>query len=95
MTRTFAESAGLPTGHHYFYSMTVAAQASLHMSDIATLRARAGIETGNFLPYVFGGLAVARAEKGKHVDRPIDRPLHILVDQGLNILQLAFVDRAV
>jgi hypothetical protein len=41
-----------------------------------------------------GGLAVARAEKGKHVDRSIDRPIDILVDQGFEVFGLALVDRA-
>ncbi len=41
-----------------------------------------------------GGLAAARAEKGKHVDRSIDRPIDILVDQGFEVCGLALVDRA-
>jgi outer membrane immunogenic protein len=32
------------------------------VSDIATFRARAGWEAGNFLPYAFVGLATGRAE---------------------------------
>ncbi len=42
--------------------MTVAGQSSLHISDIATARLRAGVETGSFLPYGFVGLAMARAD---------------------------------
>ena len=62
ITRSFTESANLPAGHHYFYSLTVTGQSALHMSDIATFRLRGGVEEGSFLPYVFGGLAVARAD---------------------------------
>jgi outer membrane immunogenic protein len=59
--RSFSDSGGLPPGHNYFYNVTVGGGASIHVSDIATFRARAGLEEGNFLPYAFGGLAVARA----------------------------------
>ena len=58
--RSFNDSNGLPSGHNYFYSVTVGGTASINVTDIATFRARAGIEEGNFLPYAFAGLAVAR-----------------------------------
>jgi len=58
--RGFVDSNNLPTGHHYFYDATVSAQSSLQMTDIATLRARAGLEYGIFLPYGFAGFAVGR-----------------------------------
>jgi opacity protein-like surface antigen len=61
LARSFSDSGGLPPGHNYFYNVTVGGGASIHISDIATFRARAGIEEGNFLPYAFAGLAVARA----------------------------------
>ena len=41
------------------------------------------------------GFAVARAEKWKHVDRPMDRPLDVVVDQGFEVFALAFIDRAI
>ena len=40
------------------------------------------------------GLAVARAEERKQVDRAIDRPIDIVVDQGFEVFALAFVDGA-
>jgi hypothetical protein len=40
-----------------------------------------------------GGLAAARAEKRKHVDRPVDRPFDVLVDQRREVLLLALIDR--
>jgi outer membrane immunogenic protein len=61
ISRSFTDSTNLPTGHHYFYSLTTTAQSSLRMTDIATFRGRAGWEAGNFLPYSFVGLAVGRA----------------------------------
>lgn len=60
-SRTFFDSNGLPSGHNYFYNATVSAQSSLHMTDIATFRARAGVEVSNFLPYGFVGFALGRA----------------------------------
>lgn len=60
LTRSFTDSTGLPDGHHYFYTVTVGAESSLHMTDIATFRARAGWEAGNFLPYAFAGMALGR-----------------------------------
>jgi outer membrane immunogenic protein len=60
--RSFIDSNNLPTGHHYFYDVASSGQASLNMSDIATFRARAGWEAGNFLPYTFVGFALGRAD---------------------------------
>jgi len=61
LTRSFTDSTNLPNGHHYFYTVTVGAQSSLQLTDIAELRARAGWETGIFLPYAFAGFALGRA----------------------------------
>ncbi|MGY3426622.1 hypothetical protein ACVWZW_007126 [Bradyrhizobium sp. F1.13.4] len=41
-----------------------------------------------------GVLALARAEERKHVDRAVERPLDVLVDQGLDVLEMPVVDRA-
>jgi hypothetical protein len=38
-------------------------------------------------------LAAAPTEKRKHVDRAMDRPIDLLVDQAVEVLRLAFVDR--
>ncbi len=61
LSRSFTDSTALPPGHNFFYDVTVGGSASIHITDIATFRARAGIEEGCFLPYAFAGLAVARA----------------------------------
>lgn len=55
MTRFFT----LPSG--YTDSVTNQASASMSISDIGTLRARAGYAVGSFLPYMFGGLALGQA----------------------------------
>lgn len=50
----------LPPGHTDRYDVTLSGTASLQVKDVVTFRGRAGWATGNFLPYVFGGLAVGR-----------------------------------
>src|SRR5882672_8190749 len=51
-----------PTGHTHTYNTTLTARAALQIKDVVTFRGRAGWATGNFLPYVFGGLAVGRVD---------------------------------
>jgi opacity protein-like surface antigen len=79
--RTFNDSTNLPPGHDYNYTVNASAQSSLHMTDIATFRARAGWEAGSFLPYAFAGLAVGRADtstsatvSGSYYDVPTVQP---------------------
>ena len=51
-----------PLNHTYTYNTTLTGAASLQVKDVFTLRGRAGWATGNFLPYVFGGLAIGRMD---------------------------------
>lgn len=51
-----------PTGHTYTYNTTVDAAAAVKIKDVATFRGRIGWAADNFLPYVFGGVAVGRME---------------------------------
>jgi outer membrane immunogenic protein len=81
ITRSFTDSTNLPAGHNDFYNLTVGAQSSIHITDIATFRARAGWEVGSFLPYGFAGLAVGRADTstsaivyGSYYDVPTVQP---------------------
>jgi opacity protein-like surface antigen len=62
LSRSFTDSANLPAGHHYFYTMNVAGQSAFGMTDEATFRTRIGWEAGHFLPYFFAGLAVGRVD---------------------------------
>ncbi len=55
MTRVFDESTG------YTATVSVATDVSLRIKDYGTFRGRAGYVIGQFLPYAFVGLAVARA----------------------------------
>src|SRR5262249_39569210 len=57
-----SNDAGAPPGHHFQYSLTVGGGETIRLTDLATFRARAGWIAGQFLPYGFIGLAVARAD---------------------------------
>ncbi len=59
----YANDAGAPSGHHFVYSpLTVGGTAAIRITDLMTLRARAGWAAGQFLPYAFVGFAAARAD---------------------------------
>ncbi len=45
----------------YFSTATVTATSSTEITDYGSLRARAGYAVGNFLPYLFGGVALGQA----------------------------------
>lgn len=49
-----------PSGHTYTYNTTLSGNAALQVKDVTTFRGRAGWAAGNFLPYMFGGVAVGR-----------------------------------
>jgi outer membrane immunogenic protein len=61
ISRILHDDTQAPSGHHYYYHTTVAGTAAVHITDFATLRARAGWSAGQFMPYAFGGLAIGRA----------------------------------
>jgi outer membrane immunogenic protein len=58
-----SNDGGAPTGHHFVYGLNnMTGSASVRITDLATFRARAGWIAGQFLPYAFMGVAVARAD---------------------------------
>ncbi len=63
VTLRIANDASAPAGHHFFYDpFTTSGQAAIRVTDLMTFRARAGWTAGQFLPYGFLGVAVARAD---------------------------------
>ncbi len=44
------------------YILTITGNASMRVTDVGTLRGRAGYAMGNFLPYLTAGFAVGRAD---------------------------------
>jgi opacity protein-like surface antigen len=61
LSRSFIDNTNAPAGHQYTYDATVTASAAVTLTDLGTFRARGGWAAGNFMPYGFAGLAVARA----------------------------------
>lgn len=55
MSRSFVDSLGYTNG------VTYDSTSSIAISDMATLRLRAGYAFGSFLPYMFGGVALGQA----------------------------------
>jgi outer membrane immunogenic protein len=51
-----------PDGHTYTYNTRLDGSASLQIKDVLTFRGRAGWAAGNWMPYMFGGLAVGRMD---------------------------------
>ena len=49
--------------------------AALRLKDEVTFRGRAGWATGDFLPYVFGGLAVGRMDVSSTVSSSVQRTI--------------------
>ena len=62
LSRLYANDGGAPAGHHFVYDVTVSGSANIRVTDILTLRARAGWTAGNFLPYVFIAPGFARID---------------------------------
>ncbi|KAA0075172.1 outer membrane beta-barrel protein [Tardiphaga sp. P9-11] len=56
MGRSFIDALGYTNG------VTYDAAAKMSITDMGTLRARAGYAVGAFLPYMFGGLALGQAD---------------------------------
>jgi opacity protein-like surface antigen len=57
-----SNDTGAPAGHHFIYGIDESGSATIRITDLATFRARAGWIAGQFLPYGFLGVAVARAD---------------------------------
>jgi outer membrane immunogenic protein len=57
-----SNDAGAPAGHHFIYGIDESGSSTVRITDLATFRARAGWIAGQFLPYAFLGVAVARAD---------------------------------
>src|ERR1700721_2336984 len=63
----------LPAGATAADGVTLNGGAALQLKDEVTFRGRAGWATGDFLPYVFGGLAVGRMDVTRTVSSSVNR----------------------
>ena len=59
-SKALVSSAALSDG--MFHSVMATSRSAIAISDMATFRGRAGYAYGVFLPYMFGGLALGRAD---------------------------------
>jgi outer membrane immunogenic protein len=55
------------------YTVTLKGDAAAQIKDAVTFRGRAGWATGDFLPYIFGGLAVGRMDVERSVSSTTTR----------------------
>jgi len=63
----------LPAGETAVDGVTLNGRAALRVKDEITFRGRAGWATGDFLPYMFGGLAVGRMDVSSTVSSSVIR----------------------
>jgi outer membrane immunogenic protein len=84
---------GGPLSDNFFHSVKVTSTASIAISDMATFRARAAYAYGCFLPYVFGGFALASADISRSVQ--VDDAVSLTRLGGFIPLQSLFADDAV
>jgi len=56
-------------------AVTLSGKAALQVRDETTFRGRAGWATGDFLPYMFGGLAVGRMDATRTVSSTVNRTI--------------------
>ena len=65
----------LPAGETGVDAVTLTGRSSLRVHDQVTFRGRAGWATGDFLPYMFGGLAVGRMDVSSTVSSSVNRTI--------------------
>jgi outer membrane immunogenic protein len=66
----------LPPGATAADGVSLNGKAALQVKDEMTFRGRAGWATGDFLPYMFGGLAVGRMDVTRTVSSSVDRTVN-------------------
>ncbi|SHG70864.1 outer membrane protein [Bradyrhizobium erythrophlei] len=66
----------LPAGATAADGVTLKGSAALQVKDEVTFRGRAGWATGDFLPYIFGGLAVGRMDVTRTVSSSVTRTIN-------------------
>lgn len=56
-----------PPNHTYVYNVALRGSATAQLTDAMTFRGRAAYAVGNFLPYMFGGVAIGRVNYSRNV----------------------------
>jgi opacity protein-like surface antigen len=66
-TASMGRISGAALSDTNFHDVNATSSKSIAISDMGTIRARAGYVVSNFLPYVFGGVALGRANISSNV----------------------------
>jgi outer membrane immunogenic protein len=74
-----------PPGVTTTYAVKLTGTATAQIKDAVTFRGRAGWATGNFLGYVFGGLAVGRMDVSRTVTSDVTRRDDITTTSALGV----------
>jgi opacity protein-like surface antigen len=74
----------LPPGATAVDGVTLNGSAALQVKDEMTFRGRAGWATGDFLPYMFGGLAVGRMDATRTVSSSVTRTINFADGSSTN-----------
>lgn len=70
-----------PAGTYDHYLTTLTGTASAQVKDMVTFRGRVGWDGGDFMPYIFSGLAVGRMD----VSRSVTSDVWLRVDQTVTV----------
>jgi opacity protein-like surface antigen len=60
-----------PPNHTYSYYTTLTGAAQVTIKDVTTFRGRAGWAADNWLPYMFGGVAIGRMDASRSVSSDV------------------------
>ena len=74
-----------PPGDTDIYAVTLTGTARAQIKDVVTFRGRAGWATGDFLPYVFGGLAVGRMDVFRSVTSYVTKEVDVTTTSLLGV----------
>ncbi|KJC43653.1 hypothetical protein UP09_16860 [Bradyrhizobium sp. LTSP885] len=72
-----------PPGFTDVYSVQLTGAAAAQIKDMITFRGRAGWASGNFLPYIFGGVAVGRMDISRSVSSNVSENVYATTTNAL------------
>ena len=72
------------------YAVTLTGAAAAQVKDLITFRGRAGWATGDFLPYIFGGVAVGRMDVARTVTSFVTKEVDITTTNAAGVTTTVF-----
>lgn len=79
-----------PPGVTNTYAVTLTGKAEAQVKDVVTFRGRAGWAGGDFLPYIFGGLAVGRMDVSRSVTSFVTKETDVTTTNLLGVTTTTF-----